>query len=65
MDLWCLLRSTELPPDTARANERDADEPDPDGAVRSTQSTMPNDHVETGDHGTCSLPRHTIRERID
>jgi hypothetical protein len=23
------------------------------------------DHVETDDHGTCSLPRHTIRERID
>src|ERR1700760_3883065 len=29
-DLWCLLRPTELPPDTARANERKADEPDPD-----------------------------------
>jgi hypothetical protein len=23
------------------------------------------DHAETDDHGTCSLPRHTIRERID
>jgi hypothetical protein len=23
------------------------------------------DHVETDDHGACSLPRHTIRERID
>jgi hypothetical protein len=23
------------------------------------------DHVATDDHGTCSLPRHTIRERID
>ena len=21
--------------------------------------------LETDDHGTCSLPRHTIRERID
>jgi len=23
------------------------------------------DHAETDDHGACSLPRHTIRERID
>src|ERR1700761_5812936 len=23
------------------------------------------DQAETDDHGTCSLPRHTIRERID
>jgi len=23
------------------------------------------DHVTTDDHGACSLPRHTIRERID
>jgi hypothetical protein len=48
-DLWCLARVTELPPGTARTSERI-------NAI---------DHAGTGDHGTCSLPRHTIRERID
>jgi hypothetical protein len=23
------------------------------------------DHADNDDHGACSLPRHTIRERID
>src|SRR4051812_49011972 len=27
--------------------------------------SLPVDQAETDDHGTCSLPRHTIRERID
>jgi len=50
---WCLSRSTELPPEAARAKRDDQPESSLINAV---------DHAETDDHGTCSLPRHTIRD---
>jgi hypothetical protein len=56
---WCLSRSTELPAGTARTKT------DPDEAVLTSRQILAVDHVETDDHGACSLPRHTIRERID
>jgi hypothetical protein len=49
---WCLSRSAELPAGTARTSEKDP-------------RIFAVEHVATDDHGTCSLPRHTIRERID
>jgi hypothetical protein len=56
MDLWCLSRSTKLPAGTTQPNEKDRTGKDQILAV---------DRVATDDHGACSLPRHTIRERID
>jgi hypothetical protein len=45
----------DLPAGTARPDDTY------DGMIRTTGF----DHAETDDHGACSLPRHTIRERID
>jgi hypothetical protein len=56
MDSWCLARSTELPSGTTRVGET---------TTRTGSLINAADHAETDDHGTCSLPRHTIRERID
>jgi len=56
MVLWCLSRPTELPPGTTQPNEKNRTGKDQILAV---------DRAATDDHGACSLPRHTIRERID
>ncbi|WP_203783415.1 hypothetical protein [Paractinoplanes rishiriensis] len=50
-------RPAELPAGTARTNKK--------GPANQRTGILAIDHVETDDHGTCSLPRHTIRERID
>ena len=54
--MWCLSRPTELPPGHDTIEEKDRTGKDQILAV---------DRVATDDHGACSLPRHTIRERID
>jgi len=54
--LWCLPRSTKLPTGTTQPKVKDRTGKDQILAV---------DRAATDDHGACSLPRHTIRERID
>jgi hypothetical protein len=53
---WWLSRAAKLPAEAARNIRCDHD---------GECLIMRVDHAETDDHGACSLPRHTIRERID
>ncbi|GIF21277.1 hypothetical protein Ate02nite_40070 [Paractinoplanes tereljensis] len=60
-----MLRTDGFVVSLARRGTADGHDTDEGARADREDQILAVDHVATDDHGTCSLPRHTIRERID